>query len=414
MTGHNPRSVPSAPVVAPPEPPSTALPACGALLLLAGLFWGAFSSLREERPARRSADGDEPRVRVALIESAREATIRLDGGWLIEPDEGPVSFLAEPDLLTVRPVGGGLAVTGSTLSVGYPGAREVLLRPLEARSPEPDFGLAGRRYRGRLRLIRLEAERLRAVNEVGIEDYLAGVIGHEMPLRWSDAALRAQVIAARTYALVNRHPERDHDLKADTRSQVYAGLLREDARARRLVEETRGQVVTYEGELVNTYFHSTCGGDTVPARWIFPWVEEDSLPLSGASGCACQASRFYRWTARVPATKVARLGLSPPLASVRVEHWPRGLYVRRLVLRDRAGVERSVSGWDARRLLGLRSYAFDAELDPAGQTLTLRGRGWGHGVGMCQFGAEGFARQGKSTRWILRHFYPGTERTTLY
>ena len=357
---------------------------------------------------------DVPRVRVALVDGApRVAVGGLEGLWRIEPSVGDAYVLDGPEALEAAPLPGarGLSLGERTL----PEADAVTLRPL-GQDPhgEPAFELDGRRYRGRLTLRRVDAS-LRAINSVGVEDYLAGVIGHEMPIRWHDAALRAQAIAARTYALTNLQPGQDHDLQADTRSQVYRGVMAEDERARRLVGETRGQVVAHGDDLVVTYFHSTCGGDTVPARWIFPWVERDSEPLSGVGGCVCQASRFHRWTKEVDLSAVGSyaLVLELPLREVRVELWPRGGYVRRMVLVEASGAETEVSGWEARRLFGLRSYAFEPTLGDDGQALAFEGRGWGHGVGMCQYGAEGLASQGWTAEEILARYYPGTRVESL-
>jgi len=355
---------------------------------------------------------DEPRVRVALVERGDAVAVDLTGGWLLEPAHGePLRVdLAEGDGIAVRPRGGsGLEVSGAVTRAWD--ATELWIRAAApASGPAPAFGLGDRRYRGDLHVRLLPDGGLRAINHVGLEDYLAGVLGHEMPLSWSDPALHAQAIAARTYALATRKPGAEYDLFADTRSQVYRGIVAEDAKARRIVDETRGRVVTHDGELVVTYFHSTCGGDTVPAAWIFPWVDEVTEPLSGTTGCRCQASRLYRWTEEVDLTAAWELVLELPLQAVEVVHYPRGGYVKEVVFTEASGGETRVSGWDFRRVFGagtVKNYAFDLELLEGGRALRVDGRGWGHGVGMCQFGAEGFAKEGLDGEAIVEHFYPG-------
>lgn len=385
----------------------------GGGLGLTALGWLLLLALEPDQPPP-TRDRGEPRVRIALVASAPELVVELAGTWRAEPDVGAPLLLESPGAVTLRPLGGGLEglALAAASGAGFPGARALTLRPLDAvpGQPAPTFGLGKRRYRGWLTVRALSGEEgggLRAINSVGIEDYLAGVLGHEMPIGWDDAALEAQAIAARTYALTNLAPAAEYDLEADERSQVYRGVIAEDARARGLVEATRGRVVAYEGELVVTYFHSTCGGDTVPAEWVFPWHRGKEAPaLRGAGDCPCQPSKFYRWETEVELAG-KELGVPLPLRAVEVEHWPRGGYVRRITLRGAQGEARELSGWDGRRLLGLRSYAYELELREGGEGLRARGRGWGHGVGLCQFGAQGRAKQGWSAEQILTHYYPG-------
>ncbi len=414
----SPAAAAAAPVAEDPLPageePASGPPRLLVALLAAGLLavaWAVGLAL-EGRGARSAAGGEgEPRVRIALIEAAPEVVVGLEGAWRAEPDVGEPLLLEDAGDVTLRPLGGGLRglALAAGSGVGFPEAGALTLRPVGADplEPAPAFVLGGRQYRGFLTVRLLADGALAAVSSVGIEDYLAGVIGHEMPISWEDAALEAQAIASRTYALANLKPDAPHDLLADVRSQVYRGVLAEDARARALVAATRGQVVAHGGDLVVTYFHSTCGGDTVPAPWIFEWVKQESEPLSGASDCPCQASRYYRWEAVVdPAEKGLEVAL--PLAKAEVTTRPRGGYVETLRLTGADGEVLELGHWEARRRLGLRSYAFEAQPAEGGAKLRLTGRGWGHGVGMCQFGANARARQGWDAEAILRHYYPGT------
>ena len=121
--------------------------------------------------------------------------------------------------------------------------------------------LQGQPYRGRLQLSR-QGQGVQAVNHVSLESYLAGVVGSEMPASWPLAALRAQAVAARTYALAQRRPEAPFDLKATVASQVYRGVVAETDSTREAVASTRGQVLMYDGTLINAVFHSSSGGST--------------------------------------------------------------------------------------------------------------------------------------------------------
>lgn len=358
--------------------------------------------------------GVEPRVRVALVESAAIVSCVVPGPWRVLPDRGAEGALPDGGEVTVAPTGEGLEVVGGGARLLLPEATEVRLTPPRGDRGPGTVAVGSRRFHGDVVVRRLPTGQLRLVNHVGLEDYLAGVVGHEMPLSWSDAALHAQAICARTYALASLRPQSDHDVKADERSQVYRGVMAEDARARAMVDATRGMVLVWSGDIFTTYFHSTCGGDTVPAKWIFG--DADIEPLSGATGCRCQASRLYRWTETVdlathPGTR--KWVLETPLREVKVQHFPRGGYVETVTFVDAGGDVVTEKGTDVRSALKLKAPAFEARLEADGHTLVVEGRGWGHGVGLCQFGANGFAREGKDADWILAHFYPGSKIEAL-
>lgn len=384
--------------------------------LVAGLLLACYSVAPTSRPARAPAASEtrlerwrreEPRVRVALVDAAPVVTFVVTGAWRLEAASG-APLTIDGGLVTVVPAGPGLEVRTAAGAQALD-APEVVARPVV--EPGEPVQVGGRRYHGRVVLRRAGgpgAGAVRLVNHVGIEDYLAGVIGHEMPIGWEDAALHAQSIAARTYALASLRPKEDHDLKADVRSQVYRGVIAEDARARSLVEATRGMVLVWRGDIFTTFFHSTCGGDTVPADWIFGGQPIE--PLQGATDCACQPSRLHRWTRTIDLRdpRLRSLVLELPLREVAVEHWPRGGYAKAVRFVDAGGGATEVAPAELRRLVGLESTAFELALGPGGTSLEVRGRGWGHGVGLCQFGANGFAKRGKDAAWILARAYPGS------
>ena len=156
-----------------------------------------------------------------------------------------------------------------------------------------------RNYRGALRALLNDDGKLLLVNEVTMESYIAGVLGAEMPLDYPRAALEAQAVAARTYALFEiRQSEIDGRAELfhvydDTRSQVYSGTLRETEKARAVVAATRGVALISGGRLFCAYFHSTCGGSTEPAHLFFD-VPQMS-PLSGRPCDYCQGGKWRRW-----------------------------------------------------------------------------------------------------------------------
>ena len=214
-------------------------------------------------------------------------------------------------------------------------------RPLELGGP----------YRGELE-VSVTGQRLSAVNAVGLEQYLAGVVPREMPAAWHPEALKAQAVAARSYALAHRLSGRGFDLYADVRSQVYGGVAAEDARATAAIVATSGQVLLYEHKIADTLFHSTSGGRTISAAEAFgthvPYLVEADDPFSSLSP-------VHRWGPVLVGDLLARkgLGLRSAILGLRLTRYPSGR-VRSAVVRTAAG-ETMVSGTTLRRALALRS-----------------------------------------------------------
>jgi len=188
---------------------------------------------------------------------------------------------------------------------------------------------------------------------VGLEQYLAGVVPREMPAAWNAEALRAQAVAARSYALAHRLAGKGFDLYPDVRSQVYGGVAAEDVRATAAIDSTAGQVLLHDGRIADTLFHSTSGGRTAAAAEVFGG--KDVPYLVGVDDPFSSLSPVHRWGPVAVADGVLRrgLGLRSPLLGLRLVREPSGR-VRSAVIRTALG-ETSVSGTTLRRGLELRS-----------------------------------------------------------
>lgn len=268
-----------------------------------------------------------------------------------------------------------------------------------------------RRYRGAL-LLEVHEGAIQVHNVVSLEDYVASVVGAELPARFSLATLEAQAVVSRTYALAAR--ARGRPLFDDARSQVYAGLSSENGAARTAALATRGFVLeTDEGGLFPAYFHSTCGGHTSTPHDVFddpPRVP----PLRGVADPFCADSPHAQWRRTLTESDLRRLvGRESGSLRLVVTRRDEGGRVLECEVRDASGalVDR-LRGEHLRVRLRtaegrLPSCMFEMR-DVGPGSVLLRGRGLGHGVGMCQWGAEGMAREGASWRTILLRFYPGT------
>ncbi len=318
--------------------------------------------------------------------------------------------------------------------------REILLPPEAARpdgeevaswvlrSPAP-LELQGRAYRGLLE-VRLERGDLQVVNRVGLEDYLRGVVPREL-LSSQIEAVKAQAVLARTYVLAHLKETTDlWDVRDDVSHQVYGGVTAEHPVSDQAVRETAGLVLTWEGRLASrVVFHSTCGGSTEGNENVFgtppvPYLRPVPC-LDQAGQPACAASSYATWTVEAPAQElgqeVGRMLGKPPLAirALEIRQTSSSGRVTRLALLLEGEEELELQGDDLRRILRLRdssgqvrnlpSTRFQVEPDCGDGRIRLRGSGWGHGVGMCQWGAIGLAREGWLFEEILDRYYPGTQ-----
>ncbi|MGE5247631.1 MAG: SpoIID/LytB domain-containing protein, partial [Verrucomicrobiota bacterium] len=247
---------------------------------------------------------------------------------------------------------------------------------------------------------------------VPLETYVAAVVSREVPERFHPEALAAQAVASRTYAVgAARNPrDAEYDLAGSVEDQVFEGIDNVAPVFRAAAEETRGLVVLYRGELARTVFHSTCGGRTESAANAWGW----DVPYLRSQRCEdCSASPVYRWEYRMSEAeghRVARaLGL-PPGGEIGITVSARTSTGRASRVRlASGGVAREAQAAEFRRVAGyarVRSLMFEVTKQSGGWSFA--GRGYGHGVGMCQYGANGMAKAGHGFREILARYYPGT------
>jgi stage II sporulation protein D len=277
---------------------------------------------------------------------------------------------------------------------------------------EPSSGgyvfIGDRWYRGRV-LVIPGGNGLTAINYVDLEHYLYSVVGSEMPTSWPIEALKAQSVAARSYVLYHRQRSRNpnFDVGSTTAWQVYGGLEQEAASTQTAVEGTRGQVLTYNGQVIEAVFHSASGGHTENVEDI--WSQP--IPYLRAVQDFDAGSPVYQWGVNFSLREFGQRvpGIGNLVAAVPVRTTPRGRIVE-MRLEGDAG-SRVVSGNDLRRALNLRSTLFSVAI--AGTQVQISGRGFGHGVGLSQWGAHNLAQQGYTYQQILGHYYQGVQLSQI-
>ncbi|MGF1516210.1 MAG: SpoIID/LytB domain-containing protein [Nodosilinea sp.] len=263
-------------------------------------------------------------------------------------------------------------------------------------------------YRGRVLVVPTEGG-ITAVNWVDIEAYLYGVVGSEMPASWPHEALKAQAVAARSYALYRRDRTQSQlfDVGGTTAHQVYKGLAAEAPSVHAAVNATQGQVITHGGRVIEAVFHSSSGGHTENSEDIW---QRPSPYLRGVADYD-QEAPVFQWSETFSAQQLSqRITGIGHLQSVATERaTPRG----RVVSARLQGTQgsRTLTGVELRQALGLRSTLISFNI--AGDTIRVNGRGFGHGLGMSQWGARGLATRGHNYQQILTHYYQGTAFSNL-
>ncbi|HUK93603.1 MAG TPA: SpoIID/LytB domain-containing protein [Gaiellaceae bacterium] len=287
------------------------------------------------------------KVRVLLAAGATRAAISSASPFTVTDGAGKVHKLAA-----------GKQSIGLGLKLRLVPSKPVkaLTGPLLFAPGTTPLSLGSRAYRGSLR-VKVAGSALQVVNVVGLESYLRGVVGSEMPDRWPAEALAAQAVAARTFALAERSTSGDFDLYPDTRSQVYGGIAAESKSATGAVTETAGQVVLYDDEPALTYFSSSSGGRTANVQDVFPSSKPVPYLVSVADPYDT-LSPYHNWgPLRYGASKLARrLGVPGSIVDYRANVSPSGR-VRTVTLTGTKG-ERTVRGSSVRAVLGLRSTWF--------------------------------------------------------
>ncbi len=289
-------------------------------------------------------------------------------------------------------------------------------------------------YRGWLRLVAIGRDQFLVVNYVDMENYLAGVLGKELYPQWSDETYRALCIAARSFALykkTNASPSRMYDLTDTPGSQVYGGVAAESDRSWRAVRSTHGKVLTWNSNIFLTQYSASCGG-TVNDAAVLRNISNTIPPLSGGQRCDdCSPCPRYRWPKVTISKKVLHNALSasrPRVAALRgiskIRVVARTSYGRILkveligptgrkatLLYDHLRTSLLMSG--AREAKGLQSMNCNFK-DLGSKIEFYDGKGFGHGVGLCQWGAEGKARKGWSAERIIGFYYTGATIVRKY
>jgi stage II sporulation protein D len=369
-------------------------------------------------------NGAAQEVRIALETSARNGTISGTGSWgLIHGDVGQqVNAAAE------------LPLSSDATRIGD---ITTVMGPVIAEATEGSLLIwNGKKYRGALIFTRTDSGFL-VVNSLPMDSYLRGVvpleIGNRTPAEF--AAVQAQAVAARTYAYKHLTSSRAFDMYATVQDQVYGGVDAEKPQSDSAITTTADVVVLYNGQPITTPYHSTCGGSTAGVSEVWydqsdqPYLRPVSDRIPGTNNFYCDSSPRFSWTQSYDAaglravmekylaayTKAPKNGLGK-ITDIREQGRTPSGRVAALTIQTESG-SYTLRGNDIRFVLRdpkgaiLNSTYFTFTKESSGgevSSLNVSGRGYGHGIGMCQWGAIGRARAGQNYRTILETYYPGT------
>lgn len=392
---------------------------------------------------------DEPRIRVLVVDDQPSVTISGTAPILIRTPTHDTLVASPP--LTIN-AGAVAFLIEDDRGMAWNIERNTIDEPLRVEPTRDALLINGKRLPGVSMIHGKRADNqplpmLDVVEHIPIEQYLPGVIAKELYANWSPEAFKAQAIAARSYALHERQRRLSkglhYDILSTTQSQVYGGET-DNATAINAVRDTQGLALTWSGHILRAYYSSTTGGRAANARDVWPTTNgmEFNLapPIQASPRDDADAwSPRNRWTVtrnKADLTKRLtafgeRMGYAIRHIKLvnRIEPSQRNAFGRptHYKVYDANGKWWELSAEELRvacnttQGTGLeapspttRVYSSDFTVESNGNTLVFTGQGFGHGVGMSQFGAEGMARKGATAQEILNHYYPGADLTRLY
>lgn len=367
----------------------------------------AKASVTAAQPAKQAPD-----LRVGLASGRASLTITSAGGKAtVQTESSKTITLTANTAAAIRWQAGAFLVgreklRGDVLTIRPSGAGEL--------------ALDGRRYRGSLEL-RHKGGGLIAVNIVPVDGYLRSVVPEEMPVDWPAEAIKAQSVAARSFALASRgrHAGEGYDLCTTTHCQLYTGTAAEKSASNAAIKATRGEVLTYGGKPIEALFHTDSGGMTENSEAV--WGSHVPY-LRAAKDTPAKTMPWTKTISRADLErklaakghdigKVRSIALSPLAIGRAAKDRTASGRVKTMTVKGTKGTA-TLSGTTWRSLLGLKSTLFDAKLTK--EAVTFTGYGSGHGLGISQWGAERMAAKGASYAEILHHYYTGTKLQQLY
>ncbi len=343
-------------------------------------------------------------VRVRVFDNLKSLRLKINGRYQIEDLSGNKILYQGYNLnSTVASYSEGIMVGPVSFKADRIMIRALNLEPID---------INNRMFNGLAQIIKLKEGKFIAVNLVELEDYIKGIMYHEASHYWPQEALKAQAIVCRSFVIsqIQANVKKDYDVTNDVYSQVYGGSDSERYRTNKVVDDTAGLALWYGGDVLPAYFHATCAGHTENAALLW---SVDLEPLKGVVCGFCKDSPHFSWHnvlalsdiekklsgSGYEAGKIKDIIINGKDASGRVTSLK--------VINETKEIE--ITAKEFRNVVGpdeIKSTNFTLAISK--DDVTFDGLGWGHGVGLCQWGAYFMAKLGHSYQEILKYYYPGS------
>ncbi|MFZ2603368.1 MAG: SpoIID/LytB domain-containing protein [Candidatus Omnitrophota bacterium] len=351
----------------------------------------------------------DPRIiRVAIIQDANSLGLDIKGSYeVMDVHSGEILYRGRGLKTTVT-----VYKSGILLGKVKSNTSKVLVRT----EPQDVILVNGKVFRGTIQFIKKDNQQMLVINNIELQDYIKGILYHEASHYWPLEALKAQAVVCRTYALYQKQQSlsKDFDVTGDVYSQVYGGKTSERFRTNKAVEETSGIVLMYKGKIFPAYFHATCAGHTEDASQLW---NIDIPVLKGVVCDFCRESPHFSWHEVLSLDEIEKklkgsaYKLDNLIGIVIVNRNKSGRVASlKLVSKKKDEV---ISAKDFRNIIGpnsIRSTNFNITI--VDRDAVFEGIGWGHGVGLCQWGAYFMAKNGTRYEEILKYYYPESEIAT--
>lgn len=360
-------------------------------------------------PVCISAADSGSTIRIAVMQNI--STISLNTSThtiIVKEDKGARFRLSSNEKYDFRPENGKINMSGHRLA-------STLYFQTYKKKGRLQFG--GKTFSGDVILHVNEKGKLDIIEVLPVETYLTGVVGSEMGADWPLEALMAQAVASRSFAMRQLRPEKPFDVSATITSQVYKGTENPARRISIAVKNTAGIVLKYDGKILDSYFHSYCSGHTENPQKVWLGTAKTPAPLKGVKDSYCSkapAKIKKQWSATVSENIILRMAKAPKKEVKKIKNLKTGKkdssgrYSVLIAQTDIGNVEISANQLRMEAGPSIVKSTMFSSVKKTKNGWIISGKGNGHGIGMCQWGAKAMAEKGKNYKQILKHYYPGT------
>ena len=403
------------------------------LLLITLIFLYPACTPIVKKPVREA--GPSVRILIATISSIDSLT--FTGSYVLSSEEARYEFGERNKNLYIQPIQDGLRLYNDNRNLLYRKYFPIILEPM---APESRVIYHDSEYTGAFYFQAASEQSVHLINKIQVEEYLKGVVPAEIPTNNYEnfEAMKAQAICARTYVMdrLEKNKKLTYDVKSTVADQVFAGYSRQSRYGNQAVDDTKGVILIFNGQPATVFYHSTCGGQLEAAENIWPEINPPYLqggPDAVSDFYSCSTSPYFRWLETrtideldsqfyknynhgfLHQTVSDTMQLNFNLQIMKRDSKARVTEIKI----NYADTSVTLNGYEIRRFFSDK----DGKYLPSNlfymtqsndSTLVLHGGGYGHGVGMCQFGALNMAKRGFQHYHILSKYFPGTKLIRKY